>query len=322
MIFIISAVAVSLFAMERAAEPAPLERSVWISDKNPSFRPGIMAQKPAMMSHGGGRGGARLWPVYEDAEGRLECIGKAHGKLLVYNGDWEPAGAAVSVKKGCTVFRVETEKPGRYTLYYRDHAVADDTLYAHTAKYELTNGGHGVKIEQKMDAVVPEEAVTFDIVRLKAKDEALFHRFNSGDIVTFRVVLEGKPLPGATLRLSTEGGWSKSVTTDQAGQASFQLIREYFPAWGEFDKRHKERFVVEAAYTVARAGAYEGKAYTKARYTATYPAALYPENSAYKSYAYALLFATAALLLSGIFIYLYRRRRQKPFMEVRFDEKD
>lgn len=69
-------------------------------------------------------------------------------------------------------------------------------------------------------------------------------------------------------------------------------------------------------------GDLNGTKYEKIRYDATYPSYYLPNSSQYRSYAYGLSAAIVTIIISGFAIYWYRSRRQKPFKEVSFNEKD
>jgi hypothetical protein len=71
---------------------------------------------------------------------------------------------------------------------------------------------------------------------------------------------------------------------------------------------------------VAEAGELDGQAYQRTVYRSSYAGNYYPSPRDYESYAYGISFALFALLATGIAIYLYRRRRQRLYREVRFDE--
>ncbi|MCW9026375.1 MAG: hypothetical protein OQJ77_03580, partial [Thiovulaceae bacterium] len=62
--------------------------------------------------------------------------------------------------------------------------------------------------------------------------------------------------------------------------------------------------------------------YDKVKYTSTYSSLYYPGESSYKSYAYGLFAASAAAIITGFIIYFFRKRREKPFKEVKFNEKN
>ncbi len=292
---------------------------IWISKENPNAG----AKKWGGMGSGGGHGrpegSSKLWLVTGGRGGAPRSVGSAGGTVTAFDNDMQRVDANVSAKRGSAVIAVATANPGLYTLYYEEDAVAEGVRCTASAKYELVYGRHGDKVDLNL---AESTALPFEIVRVKESDEGLFTRFFSGDNVTFKTMAGGKPQPGVALTLRTGEGWSKRVVSDENGSASFTLIKEYFPAWNEFDKRHEDRFVVTATWTEEGNGTLGESPYEKHRYVATYPGRYFPEPSSYKSYAYALLFGTAAALLTGIFVYIYRRRRMKPFTEVRFDEQD
>jgi hypothetical protein len=64
------------------------------------------------------------------------------------------------------------------------------------------------------------------------------------------------------------------------------------------------------------------KEYENIKHSSTYTSLYYPAESGYSSYAYGLFAATATAILSGFAIYWFRKRRERPFKEVRFDEKN
>ena len=141
-----------------------------------------------------------------------------------------------------------------------------------------------------------------------------------GNELQFQALLHGKPLQNADITVLMSSGWSKHIKTDKNGMAKFHIIRDYFPAWQEFDKRHKENLLVILRYSVDEIGKQNAHEYKHIDYILTYPASFYPNSSDYASYAYALLLAVVTLLVSGIIIYRFRKNRTKTFSEVRYVE--
>ncbi len=164
--------------------------------------------------------------------------------------------------------------------------------------------------------------VPFDILRLREDGETFYHRLYSGGKIRLKVLLNSNPVENAKLTLSTKTGWSKTIKTDKNGIAVFTLLKDYFPEWDKFDRRHKNEFLLTANYTQDANGIYEDKEYKYINYEATYASLYYPGESEYRSYAYGLMAATATAILSGFAIYWFRKRREKPFKELRFDEKN
>ena len=115
-------------------------------------------------------------------------------------------------------------------------------------------------------------------------------------------------------------GWAKTVKTNKDGIASFKIIKDYFPDWSEFNRRHKGEFLIALNYSDLKSGEFNGKKYDNTKYTITYPATFYPSDSEYKSYGYGLILLTLTLLISGFVIYRFRKNRTKPFGELKHEQ--
>ncbi len=297
---------------------------VYFTDKNPAAK---KRDKPGGHMHGGSRGQVptkKVWPVFIDRTNTLSCIGGIDAELYVLDANLKTTKAKESRGRGCKSVSFKMPDNGYYNLFYTDKTVSDGTLYINTAKYEYLRFNHSndaVYDDEKMSAHTIKE-IPFDILRLREEGETFYHRLYSGEKIRIKVVLNSKPLKGADVTLSTQTGWSKTVKTDKDGIAVFTLIKDYFPQWEKFDRRHKNKFLLTASYIQKSNGKYNDKAYGNVNYTTTYASLYYPGKSGYVSYAYGLLAAVAAMLLSAFVIYWYRRRREKPFQEVNFNEKD
>jgi len=165
------------------------------------------------------------------------------------------------------------------------------------------------------------ESAAIEIVRQRQPKEGPFSQVRAGSEQTFIVLQKGLPLPNARVRFVSHQGWSKEVGSDEQGRATFQVIRDYFPPWDEFQKRFKANYLVIAEAAAAESGSHRDQPYTNVRYQATLSGSYYPSPNDYRSYAWGLGVGLLAMLFSGVAVYLYRRRRLKPFQEVRFDEK-
>lgn len=299
-----------------------ISSSIYFSQTNPSAKRG---NPYAGHNHGGGRNwvpSQKVWPIFEDERGEKNCISSIDAKLYLLDANLETTKLAPSEEDGCKSVSYKMPDNGYYNLFYVDKIVQNNTLYIKTAKFENMRFNHSndaIYDEQKMAAHSIKE-VPFDILRLREDGETFFHRLYSGDKIRIKILLNSKPVEGATLKLSTMTGWSKTLKSDKDGIVVFTLIKDYFPEWNKFDRRHKSKFVLTANYKEdANATPDE---YDSINYEATYSSVYYPEQSGYSSYAYGLAAATLAAILSGFIIYFFRRGRKKPFKEVRFDEKD
>ncbi|MFT7004150.1 MAG: hypothetical protein ACJAWW_001503 [Sulfurimonas sp.] len=274
-------------------------------------------------SHSGGRNripSQKVWPIFEDSSAKKNCMNSIDAQLYVLDANLKTIKLTESKKRGCKSVSFKMPHNGYYNLFYSSKMMQNNTLYVKTAKYEKLRFNHSTDAiydEQRMAAHSIKE-VPFDILRLRENDETFYHRLYSGDKIRLKVLLNYKAIQNASLTLSTKSGWSKSVKTDKDGIAVFTLVKDYFPEWNKFDKRHKSNFLLTANYTQEANGIYDDKEYDSINYEATYASTYYPEKSGYKSYAFGLFTA----ILSGFSIYWFRKRREKPFKEVSFNEKD
>lgn len=306
---------------------------LWLSDSPPergdATRRGGMG---GMMGMGGGdrRGPPtkRLWLragtdpqksgfAHDDAESETEIRlvtpqGKPEGELLP---------PAEDGKKNLS-FDMPVE--GYYRLYFTHRKLQGDTLNVSVAKADIARFSHGGNEEERHQALAAPrvlESAPIEIVREKQPDEKLFFQLKSGEEQAFVVLSAGLPVQGARVRFVSHNGWMKEATSDEQGRVTFQIVRDYFPAWNDFEKRFKATYLVIAETSVSENGAFKGQPYSRINYQGSLSGNYYPSPDDYRSYAWGLGISFAFLLFCGTAIYLYRRRRVKPFTEVRFDEK-
>ncbi len=211
---------------------------------------------------------------------------------------------------------------GFYNAYLSHTWVNNSTRQIQIAKAEVLKHscreGHDnvqPKMPPKHNAGIPLE-----IVRERMPHENFHTRLSYGDKATFTIMHNGKPQSGVDVTMATSQGWSNVQTSDSQGHVSFNMIRDYFPSWSLFNKRYSQPYMVSADFQTAEAGDMNGQHYDVTLYRASYSGNYYPSESDYQSYGYGLLIGTFALTFSGLAIYLYRRRRNRPYREVRFDE--
>jgi hypothetical protein len=212
---------------------------------------------------------------------------------------------------------------GYYRLYVTTRKLQGDTLNVSVAKAEVSNFSHGGEEDERARALVAPrvlEAAPIEIVREKLPDEKLFFQLKSGDEQGFVVLQKGLPLQGARVRFVSHQGWVKEALSDEQGRVGFQIVRDYFPPWDDFQKRFKATFLLIAEANAAEAGRYQEQPYANVRYQATLAGSYYPSPDDYRSSAWALGVGLAIALFCGAAVYLYRRRRVRPFREVRFDD--
>lgn len=206
---------------------------------------------------------------------------------------------------------------GFYNLYLISESMTDGVRHVGIAKSEVLKHSCREGHDHVKPLMAPRtlDTLPLEIVRERQPAENFHSLLGYGDTATFQIRRLGQPLAGAEVTFHTAQGWHKTVRTDDTGRARFMLVRDYYPEWEEFDRRHRQDYMISARYSTVEEG-------TPTRYTATYNGSYYPSARDYRSYAYGLLLATFALTFTGVAVYLYRRRRQRRFHEVRFDEKN
>ena len=217
--------------------------------------------------------------------------------------------------------RMEFKELGFNNAYARREQVSGQTLWVQSAKAEVLKGScceREVAPEQLKAISDPEQPL--ELVREHMEKEKLFTRIVSGDTLRFTVLSRGTPMAGVPVTMLTQQGWQKKGVSNSQGQVEFTLIRDYFPAWNDFRRRTKESYVLVADREVTEAGVFQGEAYGTIHYQATLSGKYAPSPYDYKSYAYGLGIAVFVLAFGGLGVYLYRRRRVKPFQEIRFSE--
>jgi len=212
---------------------------------------------------------------------------------------------------------------GYYNLYLVNESVTDGMRQFNIAKSEVLKHSCREGHDHVKPLMTPRrlDTIPLEIVRERMPAENFHTSLGFGDTITFLLLYQGAPLPGAEITLHTAHGWRNSTKTDAGGRASFMLIRDYYPPWHEFERRHRQDYVVNAVHVVQQAGTTGEDSYTATRYLATLNGSYYPSSRDYRSYAYGLLVGIFALTATGVGVYLYRRRRQRRFHEVRFDDK-
>ncbi len=320
-----------------AVEPAG--EALWLSDKPPANS----KKTGEKHSHGANDGNASMDAVAQGDEADTTHGGSKH--IWLRQGD-DPARAAYlenaalsseidlldirgersqiaqTPMNGLAHAKFEFQEMGFYNAYLVQQSVRDGTLWVRTAKAELLKGTCCKKdVEEEATKTVIDTRAPLELVREHGPDEKLFTRIFSGDKVSFLVLSQGKPLADVPVTMITQMGWRKTVTSGPDGRVAFTMIRDYFPPWLEFKKRYKEAFLMVAEHEEAQTGEHEGAKYAVVRYQTTLSGKYMPSPHDYRSYAWGLGIGLGVVVFGGLAVYLYRRRRLKPFKEVRFDEK-
>ncbi len=213
---------------------------------------------------------------------------------------------------------------GYYNLYLVAEAVSEGVRQVDVAKSEVLKHSCREGHDHVKGLMAPRhlDTMPLELVRERMEAESFHTTIGFGDTVTFLVLHFGKPVAGAEVTLNTAHGWRNTVRADADGRASFMMIRDYYPPWHEFERRYRQDYLVTAAYEVEGHGESGGTPYHATRYLSSLNGSYYPSTRDYRSYAYGLLLGVFALTVTAVSVYLYRRRRQRRFHEVRFDEKN
>lgn len=308
---------------------------VWLSESPPmrgdgSRSGGARGSGMGGMDMGGWRGGPpmkRLWPrVGNDPQKSAFAGGDADAatEILLVTPRSKPEGEPLAMPaENHAGLAFEMPAQGHYRVYFTTRKVQGETLSVSVAKAEVANFGHGGDEEEQANALLARrflDAAPIEIVRERNPGEKLFFQLKSGDRQAFVVLQKGLPLQGARVRFVSHQGWNKEALSDEQGRVSFQVVRDYFPAWREFQKRFKATYLVIAEADAAESGTFRDQPYTSVRYQATLSGSYHPSPDDYMSYAWGLGIGLLIVLFCGVSVYLYRRRRVKPFQETRFDD--
>lgn len=237
--------------------------------------------------------------------------------------DGQQTTLTASNADGRLTAKIELPAIGFYNTYLEKRAVRAGQLVVQLPKAELMWASCQAKEvdEESVAKPIINASSPLEIVRLHSPDEGCMSRIVSGTVLNFVVYRFGKPQAGVAVSMVTQEGWRNTKVSDGDGKVSFTVIREYYPNWLEFNKFHTDTFLTVAEWQQAETGILNGEKYTSARYVATLPGKYRPSPYDYRSYAWGLGISFFVIVFGGLAIYLYRRRRIKPYQEVRFDDK-
>ncbi|WP_345976006.1 4Fe-4S binding protein [Sulfurimonas sp. HSL3-7] len=269
-----------------------------------------------MGSHGAGGKGAvptkKSWLAYGDDLKEKRTVPATDIEVFYYDTEQNLKDAKVDHPLSGAAYIFEVPRNGYYTIYAKNELVRDGKLFYKVAKLEYLNGRHGSeeRYTQEVKRALYTDRTKIDLLRIKNdREESFFYRHAMGDELAFQALFKNSPLVDAEITVSTGSGWVKKIRTDEKGIARFTIIRDYFPEWNAFDKRHQGELLVTLTHAPR----------ADETYILTYPVYFYPNSSDYESYGYALMLITLAFLISGTVVYRFRRNRTKPFSELRYE---
>lgn len=211
--------------------------------------------------------------------------------------------------------------PGQDNVYVVESRVEDGTLFLRTAKWCTLHHNGGWGDEHTFDHEPPLlrtcNLVPFEIVVQELGDDSLHSHLISGDTWEVNVLYLGKPAPGAKVRVTTERGWSREVTTNADGHATVRIIRDMSPvSWALFDPKQPGEVRIEAHYAVDEADALNDQEYRRVEMLSTFHGRYIPAQREYTALDYGLLIVTFSMAFSGLGVYIYRGRRRSPRPQI------
>lgn len=268
-------------------------------------------------------GKKQVWLRSGDEPRGASYIGGMQGSLSLMSQAGSLPEVSFADEKGVAAAKLDFPDLGFYNAYWVQRAAHDGMLHVQVAKAELLHGTCCAKAvdEEAVARPIVNPSVPLELVREHYPDEGLFTRIVSGDTVNFTVLSQGRPAAGARVSMISHKGWRSSQTSDANGRVSFTMIRDYYPSWLEFKKRQKQTYLMTAELAVPDQVTADGVTYRAAHYTTTLAGNYYPSPHDYRSYAWGLGIASFVVVFGGLAVYLYRRRRLKPYREERVDAK-
>ncbi|MDD2974857.1 MAG: 4Fe-4S binding protein [Arcobacter sp.] len=194
--------------------------------------------------------------------------------------------------------------------YYNLYAINKKDNFYKVAKLEYLHGKHGTDdiYSEKVKDEIIQNRTKIDLIRIKLADEnSFFHKIKMGEELKFKAFFEGKPLTNAKIKINLQSGWIKELQTNENGEFTFNLVRDYFPKDNAINKRFKQEFIITLEYNK-----------DDTNYILTYPSYYYLNDNYYMSYEYGLILIFLTLLFSGVIVYRFRKNRTVAFKETKY----
>ncbi len=244
-------------------------------------------------------------------------------RLTIIDLNGRKSEAVTALEHGRLTLGLNLPEIGFHDVYLEQRSVRDGRLQVQLPKVELLWASCSAKEvdEEAVAKPIVNAGSPLELVREHLSDEGCMVRIVSGDAVNFRVLSFGRPVANVPVTMVTQEGWRNTRVSDENGRVTFTLIREYYPKWLEFKKFHTDTFLTIAEMDREETGEFDGMRYTSAHYIATLPGKYRPSPYDYRSYAWGLGISSFVIVFGGLSVYLYRRRRLKPYQEERVDDR-
>lgn len=232
--------------------------------------------------------------------------------LLLFDPQKQKIAVETIADHNSSAFVFNNTDEGFYNLFYLTEKVHNDNLQIACASREILNhscrNGHAKELKYIPYKTFADD-IPMQIVRERTKADDLHYFVTSGESVTFRVLIDGKPAEDVKMTFVTQKGWKKVLFTDDAGIASFEIIQDYFTNWNVFDVKKIHNYLLIAEKTFAETGIHQQNAFTHIKYVTTYSEAYLPAKTNYMSFVWGLIVFFITVIASSIAVYVYRNRR-------------
>ena len=189
-------------------------QTYWLSDKAPTKE----LAKKMRPSHGGlvirGKGGMytkKLWLRKGQDPIESEYVQQSDYPLLLVDPDAKQTEIAFS-NKGYAEVTFDMPTEGFYNLFQMDKEIDNEVLKISVVKNESLNhscrAGHD-HVKPKMPPLY-YDGTPIDIIRERLPKETFHTRMTSGDIISYKILVHGKPVSDASVTIVTQKGWAKT----------------------------------------------------------------------------------------------------------------
>jgi hypothetical protein len=222
---------------------------LWLSDASPHGSHG------GRHAHGGPveiRRGVyykHLWLRLGDTPGGAGYVQSASNltPLLITGADGETRKVPLELDPEHGLFNATFPMPkeGFYNAFTMHQWVKDGVREVKIAKAEVLKHScrEGHDHVKGLMPVKRSPEIPLEIVRERMPHEDFHTLIGFGDEASFLVLQKGEPVRGAEVTIATNRGWKNQAVTDGEGRVSFMMIRDYYPPWHEFEKRHAQPYL-------------------------------------------------------------------------------
>lgn len=247
----------------------------------------------------------------------LDSASVATLSLKAFLPDAEPLRLGLSARRQYAVLSYDGSAEGYHYLYAVKEYSSDSMTYTDIAAAERLQhkcmNGHahvkGMLSYQLFPDVIPLE------IRRERYTREDFHTFvSSGDKVILRAFFRGEPVSGVRVRIRSQEGWTLERISDENGKAEFNMAGDYYSPIADLDDRQRSTFLIVAEYAPQSEG---GTHIYRYSLTDDY----WPSAILYRARTLPWILTMAVVLTGILAIVVVRRRKTRPYKNIRFDER-